>query len=111
MRRIGAQFTSNLPQIIALVILVLAMGSASKRAILPMALSVFRFVWPFLAIWIVFRLIKGRVERAVKQFQEQIMAGLQNQGTAQGRGPAAGAGQVLDLCPKCGALQQANHRC
>jgi hypothetical protein len=113
MRRVATQVRSNLPQLIALGILILAMGSASKRAIVPMALGILRFVWPFLLIWFIYRLIRGRVERAVKQFQEQMLAGLQNQGAGHhhGRGSTANSGQVLDLCPKCGVLQQANHRC
>ncbi len=111
MRRVGTMLRSNLPQLIALGILILAMGSASKRAIVPMALGILRFIWPFVVIWLIYRLIKGRVERAVKKFQEQMLAGLQNQGAGPGRASPAGTGQVLDLCPKCGALQQSDHRC
>lgn len=97
----------NFSQWIALGILVLAMFTASRGAALPAIWALARFVLPLLVIWLVFRLIKARVSRAVQKFQEQMMQGMNPQG-----GRAAGNGrQVLDLCPKCGSLMAPNHRC
>jgi hypothetical protein len=109
--RVLSFIRSHILQVVALGVLVLAMGAASKRAVIPMFVAIFRFVWPFLLLWLLYRLVKGRLSRAMKQFQEHMLANLQNQGATSGRVQAGKAAQVLDLCPKCGALEQANHRC
>jgi hypothetical protein len=97
----------NFTQWIALSILVFAMFAASRGAALPALWALGRFVLPVLVIWLVFRLIKSRVSRAVQKFQEQMMQGMNAPGARTN-----GAGrQVLDLCPKCGTLMTAGHRC
>ena len=102
-------FKGHFMQWLALGILVFAMGAASKRALVSLVVPVVKVIWPFLVIWLVYRFIRGRVAGAVKKFQEQMMANIQQQ-----QGQAAGArsgGQVLDLCTKCGSLDSAGHRC
>ena len=111
MNRIGGQIKANFIQIIALLILVSAMFSASKKAILPMVWGFGRFLLPFLIIWLVYRFVRARVSAAFKKFQEQLLQGM-HQGAATGAGPGGrSAGQVLDLCPKCGDLQSHGHQC
>ncbi len=111
MRRIGGHIKANLSQIVALTILVCAMFSASRKAMLPMVWGLGRFLLPILVIWLIYRFVRARVSAVVKKFQEQLLRGMQ-QGAAAGPGPGGhSGGQVLDLCPKCGDLQNPGHRC
>ncbi len=111
MRRIGGHIKANFIQVLALAILVSAMFSASKKAMVPMVWGLGRFLLPIFVIWLIYRFVRARVSAAVKKFQEQMLQGMQ-QGAAAGPGPGGrSAGQVLDLCPKCGDLQNPGHRC
>ena len=120
----------NLISLIAFAILAASMLSASRGAILPMLVRFGRFIFPFVVIWLVYRLIRARVSRAVKVFQEQMFQNIQNgmnpnvrpdargASTAGSWGGSGGAfagakntGEVLDLCPKCGSLQTSTHHC
>ena len=107
-------------QWIALIVLVAAMFSASKRAVLPALVAILRFAWPFFAIWLLWRFIKHKVKSAMGKFQEQVMQAAQQPG--MGGSGAFGASirnaarkgsqeNVIDLCPKCGVLLAANHEC
>lgn len=98
----------GLVQILALGVLVAAMFSAGKKAAVPALLAVVKFIWPFLMIWLVWRLIKGKATSAMDRFKEQMMQAVQQQ---QGASAAQGKGEVLDLCPKCGVLLTSSHRC
>ena len=107
-------------QWVALVVLIAAMFSAGKRAALPALFAIVRFMWPFLVIWLVWRLFKSKVSRVVGKFQSQVMDAANQQGGAAGgfAGAAQRAaasrktqGDVIDLCPKCGSLLAAGHRC
>jgi len=104
---------ANLVQWIALGILVAAMGAASKTAMVSVIWSLGRFVLPFVVIWILYRIVRSRIEAAMKRFQEQVMQNMQNAGSgyAAGHSPRGGGQTVLDLCPKCGVLQSPGHRC
>jgi hypothetical protein len=104
-------FKRNLLQWIALVVLLLAMGSASKRALVSIFLPVFRVIWPFLVLWIGYRFVRGKIEGGIKKFQDQIMSQVNQAHQARGGGAGAGGGQVLDLCSKCGALDSPQHKC
>jgi hypothetical protein len=111
MRRIAVHIKANFIQILALTILVSAMFSASKKSVLPMLWGLGRFLLPVFIIWLIYRVVRARVSAAVKKFQEQMLQGMQ-QGAAAGHGPRGpSGGQVLDLCPKCGDLQNPGHRC
>jgi len=110
MKNVTAHIKTNFIQWLALGILVMAMFSASKGAALPAIWALGRFVLPVLVIWLVIKLVKSRVSGVVQKFQEQMMQGMQQGSGAPGRVGGAG-GQVLDLCPKCGALQSASHKC
>jgi hypothetical protein len=111
----------NLVQWIAVAILAGSMFSASRRAILPMLMGVARFMMPFIIIWIVYKLIKSKVNRFIRKFQEQMMQGAHNGSAPEGpagfahmgqsRKGNGGGGEVLDLCPKCGSLLSGSHRC
>lgn len=104
-------------QWVALVILVASMFSASKRAAIPAVMGIVKFVWPLLAVWLVWRLIKAKITAKVQAFQQQVMnatsqGGINGPGAQRFRASsAAGAGEVLDLCPKCGTLLSPGHRC
>ncbi|MCX6126022.1 MAG: hypothetical protein NTV34_14915 [Proteobacteria bacterium] len=111
-------------QWIALVVLIAAMFSAGKRAAMPALFAVLRFMWPFLVVWLVWRFLKGKVSSVVGKFQAQVMDAANQQGGVAGgfAGGFAGAaqraaasrktqGDVIDLCPKCGSLLAAGHRC
>jgi ABC-type nickel/cobalt efflux system permease component RcnA len=108
---------TNLIQWVALGVLVAAMLSASRAAFIPILMNISRFLVPILVIWLIYRFLKGRLETAVKRFQDQMMQNFQNSGQGfpggHGAGKQAGRGgqEVLDLCPKCGVLQTATHRC
>ena len=107
---------ANFIQWMALGVLVAAMLSASRAAFMPMVWSLGRFVLPIFVVWLIYRFVKGRLETAVKKFQDQMMQNIQNSGQGFTGGPTPGyrgtkGQQVLDLCPKCGVLQTASHRC
>lgn len=110
MKKVATHVKSNFIQWTALGILVAAMFSASKGAAMPAIWALGRFVLPVVVIWLVFKLLKSKVSGAVQKFQEQMMQGMQQGAGQQARGPG-GSGQVLDLCPKCGALQSPGHMC
>lgn len=116
MASILRHFKANLVQWIALGVLVAAMLSASRAAFMPMLWSLGRFVLPIFVVWLIYKFVKGRLETAVKKFQDQLMQNIQNSGQGFAGGQATGARgaggqQVIDLCPKCGVLQTAAHRC
>ena len=109
-------FKANFIQWIAIAVLVSAMFSASRAAFVPMVWGLGRFVLPILVLWLIYRFVKGRLETAVKKFQDQLMQNIQSssQGFPGGQPPGARGSrgqQVIDLCPKCGVLQTATHRC
>lgn len=66
-----------------------------------------RFVLPALIIYLVYRAVRKRVagalgdkvRRSFEQHQSRMRPG------------GGGEQQVIDLCPKCGAYDQAGHRC
>ena len=97
-------------QWIAIAILGASMFSASKRAVLPAIGAILRVIWPFLVVYLIWRVIKAKVSGAVQKFQEQMLQQAQGAG-AGGVGRQKNGGQVLDLCPKCGDLLGAGHRC
>lgn len=105
-------------QWIALAVLIAAMFSASKRAALPALLAILKFLWPLLAVWLIWRLIKAKITSSVQRFQEQVMQAAQQGGMAgnmrrpgfSGTGQPGG-GEVLDLCAQCGTLLTPGHRC
>jgi len=116
MTALARHLKANFIQWLALVVLVSAILSASRAAFMPMVYSLGRFVLPFLVVWVIYRFVKGRLETAVKKFQDQVMQNIQNSGQGFAGGPAPGSSgargqQVIDLCPKCGVLQTAAHRC
>lgn len=111
----------NFIQWIVIAILAGSMFSGSRRAIMPMLLSVARFLAPFVIIWFVIKLIKNKISGVFVKFQEQMTQGVQNGastqsaagfgGMRQGRKDTQQSGQVLDLCPKCGSLLAGHHHC
>lgn len=109
MKKAAQILKDNIFQVIAIAILMSAMLSASKRAALPALWAIGRFIMPVLVILLIFKFIKSRVSNAVQKFQQQMMQGMQNAGA--GQGISREKGQVLDMCPKCGGLQNAGHRC
>ena len=110
MRKVVVHVKASLGQWLALGILLAAMFSASRGAALPAIWALGRFVLPVVLIWLVFKLVKSRISSAVQKFQEQMMQGVQGPGGTRSPGRADG-GQVLDLCPTCGALLSPGHRC
>ncbi len=102
-------------QFIALAVLGAAMLSAGKRAALPAIMAVFKFLWPFIVLWIIWRFIKAKVASVAAKFKEQVLEAAAQQGQAPGgfasKRAGGKGGQVLDLCPKCGVLLTAGHKC
>ena len=112
MKRIGRVIRVGALQWIAIAILGASMFSASKRAVLPALIAILRVVWPFLVVYLIWRVIKAKVSGAVQKFQEQIMQQAQTAGAGPGRVPnSKNNQQVLDLCPKCGVMLTQGHRC
>lgn len=105
-------------QWVAFAILLASVFSASKRAAVPAVMGIVKFLWPLLVLWLVWRLIKAKISATVQRFQRQVMDAA-GQGGVSGPGahrfratsPAAGGGEVLDLCGKCGTLLSPGHRC
>lgn len=104
---------ANFIQWVALLVLVAAMVAASRAAFVPMALSLGRLVLPFVIVWLLYKMVRKRIESALKRFQDQVMQNIQNGPNGFAGSSSAGRGnqQVLDLCPKCGVLQSPTHRC
>lgn len=66
-----------------------------------------RFALPVVIVVVALRAVKGRLTAAVDE-------AVRRSGGGRGRGPGqapADEGQVIDLCPKCGAYMKAGHRC
>ena len=104
---------SNFIQWAALFVLVASMIAASRAAFVPMLLSWGRLILPFFIVWLIYRVVRKRIETALKRFQDQVMQNIQNgpDGYAGNSPGGRGRQQVLDLCPKCGALLSPAHRC
>jgi hypothetical protein len=109
MQKIINHLKANIVQWLALVVLLSSMGVASRAAVVPVLGALGRFVLPFIVLWIIFKVIKNRLNAAVKRFQDQMFQTIQNNG-AVARG-GQGSGQVIDLCPKCGSLKDIAHSC
>jgi hypothetical protein len=105
--KVVKHFKDHIIQWVALGVLVVAMFSAARGAALPAIWALGRFVIPMLIIWLVYRVVKSRISKAVQKFQEQMMQGMNAQ---SGRTPGAGK-QVIDLCPRCGSLMSPGHFC
>lgn len=103
-------------QMLAMLVLIMAMFTANKRAAAPALMAIVKFIWPLLVVWLIWRFIKSRVTAGVQKFQQQIMQAAQQNGVASGvasgrSGSAQGVGQIIDLCPKCGTLLSSGHQC
>ena len=109
MQKIMSHLKANIVQWLALVVLLTSMGAASRSALIPVLGALGRFVLPFIVVWVIFKVIKNRLNTAVKRFQDQMLQTIQN-GGAGARG-GVGSGQVLDLCPRCGSLKDGAHSC
>ena len=109
MQKITNHFKANIVQWLALVVLLSSMGAASRAAVVPVLGALGRFALPFIVVWVIFKVIKNRMNAAVKRFQDQMFQTIQNNG-AVARG-GQGSGQVIDLCPTCGSLKDVSHMC
>jgi len=109
MQKIMSHLKANIVQWLALVVLLTSMGAASRSALIPVLGALGRFALPFIVVWVIFKVIKTRLNAAVKRFQDQMLQTIQN-GGAGARG-GQGAGQILDLCPRCGSLKDVAHSC
>ena len=106
-------------QWVAFAVLLASMFSASRRAAVPAIMAIVKFLWPFIVVWLVWRLIKAKIGGAVQKFQQQVMdaagqGGMNSAGGAQrfrAASPASGGGEILDLCSNCGTLLSPGHRC
>lgn len=113
MKTIIRHLRSNAIQWAAFAVLVASMLAASRTTFVPMAMGLGRVIMPFLIVWLIYRIVKKRVSSAVAKFQDQLMQNIQNAGPGYASQGAVGKtkSQILDLCPKCGSLDSANHRC
>lgn len=120
MKRVGQFVKAGVMQWVALAILGFAMFSAGRRTAIPAVLAIFKVLWPFLVIWIIWRFLKAKITGVVGKFQDQVMqAAQQNGASANFARPAVSrpetatgsGGEILDLCPKCGILLTTSHRC
>lgn len=105
-------------QWVALAILVASVFSASKRAVVPALMGIVKVLWPFILVWVIWRLIKAKIGSTMQRFQQQVMdaasqGGVNATGAQRFRatGPASGGGEILDLCSQCGTLLSPGHRC
>jgi uncharacterized membrane protein YgcG len=104
------RWKQNLPQLLAMVILVAAIFTSAKRAIFPMMIGVLRVAWPFLLVWFAWRYIKGKMTGYAAKLQQELQKAASSRSTGFAGGGGA-TGTVIDLCPKCGTLLAQGHSC
>lgn len=92
-------------QFVALGLLVMAMVVSGRAGAIQAFRGVLRFVWPILLIWFVLYWLKKKFSKKLSDFQSQIMK------AAQDRVQNNSGAPVIDLCPKCGNVKNANHKC